>query len=45
MPLKNGYLTCGCYVRVEAPDPLTHKEVPGFDNMSNEGLRRFNINK
>ena len=43
VPLKNGYLTYVCYVRAEAPDPLTHKEVPGFDNMSNEGLRRFNI--
>ena len=34
---KNGYLTCGCFVRAEALDPLTPKEVPGFDNMSNEG--------
>ena len=44
-PLKNGFLTCGCHVRAEAPDPLTHKEVPGFDNMSNEGLRRFIIKR
>ena len=39
VPLKNGFLTCGCYVRAEAPDPLTPWEVPGFDSMSNEGLR------
>ena len=45
LPLKNGFLTCGCYVRAEAPDPLTHREVPGFDNMSNEGLRRFIIKR
>ena len=43
--LKNGFLTCGCHVRAEAPDPLTHREVPGFDNMSNEGLRRFIIKR
>ena len=29
-PLKNGYLICGCFVRSEAPDPLTHKEVPAL---------------
>ena len=43
--LKNGFLTCGCHVRAEALDPLTHREVPGFDNMSNEGLRRFIIKR
>ena len=43
VPLKNGILTCGCYVRSEAPDPLTHKDVPGFDSMSNESLRRLII--
>ena len=32
-PLKNGFLTCGCHVRAEAPDPITHREVPGFDSM------------
>ena len=45
VPLKNGFLTCGCYVRAEAPDPLTHREVPGFDNMSNESLRRLIIKR
>ena len=45
VPLKNGFLTCGCHVRAEAPDPITHREVPGFDGMSNEGLRRFIIKK
>ena len=34
--LKNGFLTCGCYVRANAPDPIIHKEEPGFDAMSNE---------
>ena len=45
VPLKNGFLTCGCYVRSEAPDPLTHREAPGFDSMSNEGLRRVIIKR
>ena len=44
-PLKNGFLTCGCFVRSEVPDPITHREVPGFDGMSNEGLRRFIIKR
>ena len=25
VPLTNGILTCGCYVRSEAPDPITHR--------------------
>ena len=29
--------------RSEAPDPLTHQDVPGFDSMSNESLRRLII--
>ena len=45
VPLKNGFLTCGCHVRAEAPDPLTHRDVPGFDNMSNESLRRMIIKR
>ena len=45
LPLKNGFLTCGCYVRGEAPDALTHKDVPGFGNLSNEGLRRLIIKR
>ena len=43
MPLKNGILTCGCFVRVEAPDPITHKDVAGFDSMSKDSLRRLII--
>ena len=43
MPLKNGILTCGCFVRSEAPDPFTHKDVAGFDSMSNDSLRRLII--
>ena len=45
VPLKNGFLTCGCYVTAEAPDPITHKEVAGFDAMSNEVLRKFIIKR
>ena len=33
-------LTCGCPVRAEAPEPLTHKEVADFDNLSVEVLRK-----
>ena len=43
MPLKNGILTCGCYIRSEAPDPLTHQDVAGFDSMSKDSLRRLII--
>ena len=43
--LKNGILTCGCYVRADAPDPITHKDVAGFDAMSNEVLRKFIIKR
>ena len=41
LPLKNGMLTCGCFTRSDAPEPLTHKDVPGFDNLSNKMLRKF----
>ena len=27
VPLKNGVLTCGCFVRAEAPDPASHRDV------------------
>ena len=43
MPLKNGILTCGCFVRSEAPDPISHKNVAGFDSMSKDSLRRIII--
>ena len=43
VPLKNGILTCGCYVRAEAPDPASHKDVAGFDGMSKDSLRRLII--
>ena len=33
MPLRNGILTCWCFVRAEAPDPITHKDVRDFDAM------------
>ena len=39
MPLKNGILTCGCFVRKEAPDPISYKDVAGFDGMSRDSLR------
>ena len=41
--LKYGILSCGCYVRADAPDPITHKDVAGFDAMSNDVLRKFII--
>ena len=43
LPLKNGILTCGCFVRAEAPDPITYKDVAGFDGMSRDSLRRLII--
>ena len=43
MPLKNGILTCGCFVRAEAPDPISYKDVAGFDGMSKDSLRRLII--
>ena len=43
VPLKNGVLTCGCHVRAEAPDPVTHRDLPGFDSMSNKSLQRLII--
>ena len=27
LPLKNGILTCGCFVRAEAPDPIGYRDV------------------
>ena len=45
LALKNGILTCGCFVRADAPDPITHKNVAGFDAMSNEVLRKFIISR
>ena len=44
-PLKYGFLTCGCYVRAKAQYPLTHRDVLGFDSMSNEGLKRVIIKR
>ena len=41
--LKNGILTCGCFIRKEAPDPTCHKEVAGFDDMFRDTLRRLII--
>ena len=43
VPLKNGILTCGCFVRAEAPDPISYKDVAGFDGMSRDSLRRLII--
>ena len=43
MPLKNGILTCGCFVRAEAPDPISFRDVAGFDGMPRESLRRLII--
>ena len=43
LPLKNGLLTCGCYIRKEAPEPITYKDVVGFENMSRDALRRLII--
>ena len=43
LPLKNGILTCGCFVRSKAPDPISHREVAGFDSMSKEKLRQLII--
>ena len=43
VPLKNGISTCGCFVRSEAPDPGTHRDIAGFDSLSKESLRRLII--
>ena len=43
LPLKNGTLTCGCFVRAEAPDPISYRDVAGFDGMSRDSLRRLII--
>ena len=42
-PLKNGFMTCGCRIRAEAPDAMTHKDVANFDNLSVEALRKKNL--
>ena len=36
LPFKNGVLTCECYARAHAPEPFTHKDIAGFDTLSNE---------
>ena len=41
LPLKNGMLMCGCHARADAPEPFTHKDIAGFDTLSNEVLRRL----
>ena len=33
-------LTCGCPVRAEAPEAMTHNEVAGFENLSVEALSK-----
>ena len=43
LALKNGILTCGCFVRAEAPDPVSHKNIAGFDGMSKDSLRQLII--
>ena len=40
LPLKNGILTCTCFVRSETPDPISHNDVAGFDSMSKDSLKR-----
>ena len=40
IPLKNRRLTCGCPVRAEPPEPMTHNEIADFDNLSVEVLRK-----
>ena len=45
MPLKNGTLTCGCFKRADAPEPLTHKDVAGFDDISNEVFRKLIVSR
>ena len=45
LPLKNGFLTCGCFCRQKAPEALSHREVAGFDSMSNEKLRQLIIRR
>ena len=45
VPLTNGILTFGCYVRAEASDPINNKDVAGFDATSNELLRKFIVKR
>ena len=30
LPLKNGVFMCGCPLRADAPEPLTHREIAGL---------------
>ena len=41
VPLKNGVLICGCFVRAEAPDPASYRDIAGFDCMPRDSLRRL----
>ena len=43
--LKNDILTCVWFVRVDAPDPIIHKDVAGFDAVSSEVLRKFIVKR
>ena len=38
IPLKNGMLSCGCPVRAEAPEAMTHNEVADCENLSRKRL-------
>ena len=33
LPLKSGVITCGCPLRADAPEPLTHREIADFDSL------------
>ena len=39
--LKNGALTCECFARADAPEPLTCKDIACFDTLSNNVLRKL----
>ena len=41
LQLKSGVLTCDCFPRADTPEPITHKDIAGFDGMSNEVLRKL----
>ena len=45
LALKNGILTCGCFVRADAPKPITHKDIPNFDAMLSEVLRKLIVSR
>ena len=38
-------MTCGCFKRADAPEPLTHKDVAGFDDISNEVFRKLIVSR